>query len=122
MSSSKDFITWNKEYEISTPEINSQHKEFIVILNKIAKSCIGHVDQQTITSMLAELREYTLSHFEYEEKVMRESNYPKLDNHILNHEILLKREEYLIKSNAELNFLFTPKMLQFLMYFSFFTF
>ena len=81
---------------VDVTEIDKQHKELFRIGGKIAelvmlKDEYDHFDE--IMAILAELRDYTIYHFQFEEKLMNKYGYSELDHHKIEHLFLTKKIE-----------------------------
>lgn len=76
---------------IGHAEIDRQHDGLMKSLDKLH----GHVgtDRQysAVFTAIEFLRDYVLKHFSYEEDVLRESGYPKLEEHVSAHRAIAKK-------------------------------
>lgn len=92
-------IEWKNEWNCKNNDINNQHKELVKIGNKlIAMSVKDHSFDQTL-SQLEKLLESATEHFEFEEEILREVNFPEYLNHVDKHKalsikVLRLKEEY----------------------------
>ena len=77
-------VEWSTALEIGDKEIDSQHRIFIDIINKLQDAFfsdeVGDTTEIQI-SILQELLEYTKYHFSYEEQRMRDAQYPDVAAH-----------------------------------------
>jgi hemerythrin len=77
-------ITWNDSYSVDNVEVDSQHKEWIAIYNKLDHTLLNGSNQEVSTlaaDSLQAMQEYADYHFRDEEKYMREINFPFLVEH-----------------------------------------
>lgn len=85
---------WKDAYSVNIAEINKQHKELFRIGGKIADLVNANDDQDhfdEIMVILQRLEEYTIYHFEYEEKLMEQYGYVETDSHKIEHLFLIKK-------------------------------
>ncbi len=83
-------IKWSKEWEIGIPVIDSQHKRIVDFINMIPDQ--GE-DKQAIEAVLTELKDYTSSHFAFEESLIEEAGYPFTKAHSRVHVLFIRRIE-----------------------------
>ena len=77
-------IEWDDSFSVNNIEIDDQHKKWIEIFNKMHENLMtGDNTTQQIAGAeaLKAMHEYALNHFSFEEKYMREINYPDLIKH-----------------------------------------
>lgn len=83
-------IIWNNSYSVGLEEIDSQHKQLIVLMNRLElitkfnPTSENYADK--FMNVLNELTNYTILHFATEEVLMKMFDYPDFDNHKLVHE------------------------------------
>jgi hemerythrin len=82
---------WKKSYELKIPEIDMQHRRLVGLINELSDAMMIRKGQRTIPHILDELAEYVVLHFASEEKVMKEFNYPGIDEHVREHREFTKR-------------------------------
>lgn len=61
--------------------IDTQHKELIARVNKLAEQCGGASEMNVAVRTLDFLMDYTDFHFSAEEKLQEEYQYPRLEEH-----------------------------------------
>ena len=87
--------------------IDEQHREFFARLNMFYNDKENFMsDKKEMLIYLAYAEIYTMEHFFYEEDLMEEKNYPKIENHRRAHRSLYKKVEDFRKSveKTELTF------------------
>jgi hemerythrin-like metal-binding protein len=82
-------IEWSNDLEVGHFEIDSQHRLFVGIINRITEKVEAGTEKEMVESLLVELLKYTEFHFCSEENFMIEHNYPELLNHKREHEDVL---------------------------------
>lgn len=79
---------WAENFAVHIESIDTHHKQYFKIARDIEqqlqKKCIGITDKQ-ILDIVCDLREYTGYHFYEEERLMKETHYPKLAEHQKKH-------------------------------------
>ncbi len=93
-------INWDESYSVGVKELDEQHKQLFKMLDDLFESMDTTVDSQTVSDILAGLREYALVHFETEEKYMSECGYPDIENHKCTHEQFRKKVDDLCSNGA----------------------
>lgn len=73
--------------------IDTQHKELIDRVNKLVASCETNKEKNVAIQTLDFLMDYTVFHFDAEEKLQKETNYPDYDSHKKQHEEFAKAVE-----------------------------
>ncbi len=80
-------IEWKDAYKIGQTDIDEQHQRLFELSNAVSAA----TDQPTVRQLLMQLYKHTREHFELEEALMREFNYPDSNAHISSHNSLLAR-------------------------------
>lgn len=88
------YFEWKDIYSVNVEEIDKQHKKMFEIGEKVSDLVMAndeydHYDE--IMTILEELKEYTLYHFDYEEKLMEKYGYTELDTHKIEHIFMIKK-------------------------------
>jgi hemerythrin len=74
-------FTWNDSYSVKVALCDQQHKKLFQIINELADAMRIGKGQEIIAKTLGELLEYTRTHFQAEEALMKKANYPELPQH-----------------------------------------
>jgi len=82
-------IKWDKKYEVGNVEIDSEHKVFVRIIQKIENATEMRKNHSYVERLIYELLKYADFHFYSEETVMMEMNYPDIAMHKKEHQKLL---------------------------------
>ncbi|WP_010166614.1 bacteriohemerythrin [Candidatus Epulonipiscium viviparus] len=88
-------VNWSESYNVDIIAIDNQHK----ILFDIARDSAALLNQtmddkhDQILTVLTKLKNYTLFHFQTEEKLMIQANYPKLLSHKALHDEFIESIE-----------------------------
>jgi len=90
-----DTVSWKKEYSVNIPEIDEQHKQLIQMINDLLQAVIRKSGQITVNEVLKRLIDYTRTHFEGEEMLMRNSGFPGYEAHKARHAQFISEVEAL---------------------------
>ena len=85
-------LEWLETFEIGLQEIDDDHREMLRIMQDI-KAAGEARDRKRCARLLDALIDYSKAHFEREEKILDEIEYPSLEVHEAYHADLLNRAE-----------------------------
>jgi len=69
-------IAWSNDYSIGNDTVDKQHREFFTRVHLLADE-----ELKDIQEMLDYLKNYAIEHFQYEEDLMRQYEYPGVKDH-----------------------------------------
>ena len=78
-------IEWNECMYIGITEIDSQHETFISIFNVVIDCIEQSKSSELLLQSFAKLKEYSEFHFFYEENLMEDISYYRVNQHIKAH-------------------------------------
>ena len=107
-------IPWKEKYSINFKAIDVQHKELLSILNLVIDILSGNKKEAEMESVLRRLADYAMIHFSYEEKFMKETNYPNVNEHRKQHAFFVKKVLYFNENYDSDSPQFLKEMLDFL--------
>ena len=87
-----DTTNWNDSYLLGIPMIDNQHKNFFVILDNL-ETLNQKQEKSEMHSLINELQNYVIYHFQTEEDLMVKSQSPNIDLHVMEHELFRKKVE-----------------------------
>lgn len=87
------FIDWSEEYTTGIPSIDEQHRHLLDLVNKFEEAGRRGRGSRIMSDILNDLAGYTQEHFAHEEKIMQESGFPGLEEHMARHRSLLQKVE-----------------------------
>lgn len=97
-------IQWTPSFAVGDPTIDSQHQELFSRINRLLSACAEGKGDQVVNDTVKFLEEYVVVHFQTEEKMMREKNYPSYVQHKLIHDQFISRlKDLKVKVAAEKN-------------------
>ncbi len=86
------YVKWiDEKYSVNIRQIDEQHKKLIAIINEVFEKKMDNVGEGTAADILAKLTEYTQTHFQDEEKLMQQFNFPDLEVHQRTHQYFVKK-------------------------------
>jgi len=94
-------IEWDDSFSVGINLIDEQHKMLIERTNAISEAVEMTRGLEKILQTLSFMIEYTEFHFSAEEKVMKENNYPKFDQHHKLHEDFKDRLNLMVQDFEE---------------------
>jgi hemerythrin-like metal-binding protein len=111
MGESASLMKWGPQYSINVRMFDDQHKRLIDMVNQLNEAMNSGKGFDVLKTILGGLVEYTVTHFDDEEKILTKNNYPDLAAHKKEHEALKKTAgELLQKFNGNSNALSSEVM------------
>lgn len=84
-----NIINWKESYNVGITHIDQDHKKLIKLLNQFTLAYDHAMSEEFEKQALNELVDYTVYHFEREEKMMREHDYPDFVAHQAKHQEMI---------------------------------
>jgi hemerythrin-like metal-binding protein len=107
-------IEWSDEFSVDIPLIDKQHMILIRAINLLALAVQHNSSRELMQEIFVTLRDYTDTHFAYEEELFDRFDYPDTDEHKAQHRALLHKvvdlEHHWRAGQAEIG----PEVLKFL--------
>lgn len=82
-------LEWGTELSVGIPEFDRQHQELVDLVNRAYDLVRRHDDATALLSLIDELLAHIRQHFADEEAAMRDSSYPRYEDHCREHDELL---------------------------------
>lgn len=100
------YFEWKDTYCVNVAGVDKQHKKMFKIGGAIsdlvlARDQYDHYDE--IMDILQELKDYTLYHFDYEEKLMEKYGYKELESHKIEHIFMIKKLQRIQNKDIDTN-------------------
>ncbi len=91
------------KYLTGIPLIDKQHKQLILLINKlVVNNHKGNMNKTELSDSFDEIIAYALEHFDAEEFLMRSAKYPLYEEHLAKHDIFRdKMDEFLEEISVE---------------------
>ena len=109
-----EILKWNDSLSVKNENIDSQHKKIIELTNNLIKNSNASYNSEIVSETLRDLLLHYRTHFQDEEKLLKEKNYPKLDEHIKIHEKFIYDVAMFCKNVIEMDNTLTIKLTKFL--------
>lgn len=107
------FITWGEELSVNE-EIDTQHRKLFDIVNELHASVTAGSERSRLSRIFNELIDYTIYHFETEERYFDELRYPEAEKHRKEHDDLTMEVVKLQSQFAEGDLVISFELLDFL--------
>mgnify|MGYP001547896354 CR=1 len=109
------FIKWSREFSVQDGFLDDQHKQIYELINQLHTALKNReADHQLTQSIMKQLTEYTLKHFSAEERLMAKYQYPNLNKHKEQHQMMARRTRELSRQVMNTNSDDTHEILLFL--------
>jgi len=76
-----DNLKWDEYYSLGNEKIDTQHRGLFDAVNKLIASCESGLDTAELNETLLFIVNYTVQHFDDEEALQIECNYPDYERH-----------------------------------------
>ncbi|MDH4199371.1 MAG: bacteriohemerythrin [Spirochaetia bacterium] len=86
-------IEWNENYKLGIEKIDKQHEFLMDYINKLIEIHEMTQDKNAVATVFIGLIHYFVYHFEHEEMVMQECNYPGLERRCFENDIFCNNLE-----------------------------
>jgi hemerythrin len=84
-------LNWNDDFNINVGPIDEQHRQMLELALDLHQAAAdGHATAEVVRKF-DQLAEFTRTHFDFEESLMLEHDYPHLEDHRREHANLLDR-------------------------------
>jgi hemerythrin-like metal-binding protein len=87
------FVTWKPEFSVRVPEIDTQHRRLLEIINSLHEAMHMGGKPAALQAVTDELVAYTRYHFGYEEQMLARAGYPALEEHKRKHRAIVDQVE-----------------------------
>ena len=85
----KHYIAWKDEYSVGIDSIDQQHRRLVNLINQLTIAVDYSTGEEFEREALAELVDYTKTHFTYEEGLMEDNGYPDFEAHRAQHKEMI---------------------------------
>ena len=108
------FMEWSDEYSVGLEKMDAQHRQFFAFINTMHQAFTEGRGEEELKQILEELSDYAAFHFQSEEKLLSDINYPLKLNHRDEHETFSKRIHEFSSKYASGNFAITLPLMDFM--------
>ncbi len=109
-------IQWNEELCVGINQVDEEHQQLVAIVNQLDEAMTSGKGTRIMGEILAQLVQYTKVHFESEEELMADANFPDLDLHRKQHRQLVQKVEKFQRDFNHSGRRITREMMDFLRY------
>jgi len=95
---SKHFVAWKEDYSVGIETIDDDHKKLLTLINNLQTAVYYPTGEAFERQALKELVDYTKYHFEREEKMMLDNEYPDYGPHKAQHEAMIAKVQAFCKA------------------------
>lgn len=81
---------WDPSFSVGIEKIDTQHQKLIQYINEL-NIAFSYNKMYMVEEVLEKLVDYTVTHFSYEENLMKKAGYPKLEIHKQEHKSFVDR-------------------------------
>jgi hemerythrin len=92
------FWSWDPSLSVGIEIIDRQHQRIVDYINDLHSAHLEK-DQDKVSAVLAGLRDYTLTHFTFEEDLMESSGYPLSETHKMVHNSFVAHLDKLVEQH-----------------------
>ncbi|WP_286266845.1 bacteriohemerythrin [Thalassotalea atypica] len=89
-ASNKEML-WKEEYSVGVDVLDNDHKKLISLLNQFTTAYDYAMSEEYEREALNDLVNYTKHHFQREEELMANAQYPDLENHKKQHVVMIEQ-------------------------------
>lgn len=107
-------IEWTDDFSVNVEEIDLQHKELIVLINKLHEAMLSGEGSKVISSILDSLAKYALYHFKIEEDYFDKYNFEGGNEHKASHAAFVEKIDLFMKDFKNGEVMLTIDVLDFL--------
>lgn len=86
-------IEWHPNYELGIEKMDKQHRYLVNLIKEFQEIQASVKDKNVIETLFLNFINYCNYHFENEEMVMQECNYPEFDDHRVEHDTFFNNIE-----------------------------
>ncbi len=79
-------IKWSPNFVTGIDIIDQQHRMLVDLMNELSEAHEAGKDRQLLVDLIKKLGVYAATHFAQEEEIFKANGYPKLQEHIQEHD------------------------------------
>jgi len=107
-------LEWKAAYSVNIADVDKQHKHLIDLINRLHAAILAGKANEVLADILTDVAHYTVYHFETEEKLFEEYDYPQSEAHKNEHANLVQQVTTLQKKLGEGEKVLTIDVMNFL--------
>ncbi|CAK0743255.1 Hemerythrin-like metal-binding domain-containing protein [Gammaproteobacteria bacterium] len=94
-NSLKQIISWCEDFKVEQPKLDSQHESIFRLAVEASELAREPVDSDKLKTVFGKFGSVLEAHFHYEEGILAEIKYPKLEEHRAEHNAMLSELEFI---------------------------
>ena len=95
-------IDWTDDYRIDGGTIDDEHRTLLGLANRVFALTSARGQLAEVIDLVQALFRYIETHFEHEEELMAEVNYPDMVSHIVKHRTITRRLTESLRSQQDI--------------------
>lgn len=84
-------LNWDNNYSVGVGAMDDEHKKLLAIMNNLYDSMKAGKSKEVLDQVFQDLIDYTKFHFSDEEALMKQVNYPGLNEQLIQHKELTNK-------------------------------
>jgi hemerythrin-like metal-binding protein len=86
-----EYVAWKSSCSVNDPSLDAEHRQIIESIDKLYLPMQGRTPGLAAERLLGSLIQYTRTHFDHEEKRLKEIGYPAFADHKALHDEMMRR-------------------------------
>ena len=86
-------IEWNDSLSVNIESIDEQHKVLVDMINNFYTHIVDKSNKELMADLIAKMKDYTVYHFSFEEKLLEEHGYVESEKHKEEHQVFIDKVE-----------------------------
>ena len=92
-------IVWEDRYNVQVDEIDRQHRQLVDLMNRLIDVQGKEANDQEIATVLGDMTDYLGYHFDSEEQMMIDYEYPEFESHREEHQAFVAQTAHFITTH-----------------------
>jgi len=94
-------IQWREQMSVGIKSIDDDHRQLVTLVNQFEELAHQNADlngrnESLVRTLLGQLQAYTAEHFQREERIQQEANYPGIKENAEHHRALTKEMQVMV--------------------------
>jgi hemerythrin len=86
-------MTWDPSYSVNVQRCDEQHQKLFSLINALHDAMRVGRGRSVVAPIVQDLAQYTQTHFQAEEALLQQTNYPNLPTHLAEHKKFIAQVE-----------------------------
>ena len=84
-------VEWKPFYSVGDASLDAEHQRLLGLIDDLCTAVMAGHGQDRVREILDRLSDYTMTHFDHEERVMLSCGYPNIEAHMTMHDEMRRR-------------------------------